>query len=406
MRIGYRPRSIPLMPRHESKTVAAKRTTRMIANRKRKAPAPAHSTAATTTSAATATHQTPPNPPISVPKPPQSASFGALPALPLAVQIRLNRVKPSTQAQYLSALAIFDRAAHEMKLPTPQSAEELDGQLEAFAERVFAAKGGVGRQTVCCARLACIWLNPALRNLLPRSRAVSDLSAWNRAAGRSVQRHPPLTWPITCLLAHWLMRDGDTATAIAAVTSFDCALRIHEAADLRISDVREISAVDARLLRVGAPELVIAVRNPKTGLHNTEQSVFVLNRAVTALLREWIAIRRAAGARDGDSLFGRTCSQLHYQLARVVAPLGATAHFTWHSLRHGATTLLFMAGWSTTEVMHHGRWLSERSAWRYQQAGRAGAAAHGVAPALIEEGERISTALGSALTKPTASPEI
>jgi Phage integrase family len=175
---------------------------------------------------------------------------------------------------------------------------------------------------------------------------------------------------------------------------------------MRVGDVREIADVDSRLLRTGAPELVVTVRDPKTGLHNAEQSVFVLNRAVTGLLREWVAVRRTAGARDDDSLFGRTRGQLHYALERVVKPLGAAVHFTWHSLRHGAATLLFMAGWSTAEVMHHGRWTCEISAWRYQQSGRASAAAHGVAPALIREGERVSAALGSSLSRPTALQEM
>jgi hypothetical protein len=345
-----------------------------------------------------------------VPHPPravkQSATTLTLATLPLAVQIRLNRLKPSTQAQYLAALASFDRAAREMELPPPQSAAELDAQLEAFAERVFVKNGGVGRQTVACARHACSWLNPALRGQLPRSRAVTDLAAWNRAAGRTVERHPPLTWPITCLLAHRLMKAGNTAVAVAAITSFDCALRVREAAALRVGDVREIAAVDSRLLRPGAPELVVTVRNPKTGLHDAEQSVFVLNRAVTALLREWIAVRRAAGAGDNDSMFGRNKWQLDYAFKRETQRIGATAHFTWHSLRHGSATLLFMSGWSTTDVMHHGRWVGERSAWRYQQAGRATAAAHGVAPELIREGELISVRLGSALTRPAAPPEI
>ena len=65
-----------------------------------------------------------------------------------------------------------------------------------------------------------------------------------------------------------------------------------------------------------------------------------------------------------------------------------------------------MSGWSTAEVMHHGRWVSERSAWRYQQAGRAVVAAHGAPPALVQEGERIAAELGSTLTRPTAPPVI
>lgn len=326
--------------------------------------------------------------------------------LPLAVRIRLSRLKPSSQAQYLAALKVFDRTARELGLSTPRTAAELDSQLERFGEHVFATKEGAGRQTVACARLACIWLNPALRDSLPRSRAIADLAAWNRAAGRTVQRHPPLTWPLTCVLARRLMEAGDGAAAVAAITSFDCALRIREAAALRVGDIREIARVDARLLRAGAPELVVTIRDPKTSLHDAEQSVFVLNAAVAMLLREWVAGRRAAGATDADSLFCLNTWQLDYAFSRGARLLGAAVHFTWHSLRHGSATLLFMSGWTTAEVMRHGRWVGERSAWRYQQAGRAAVAAHGAPNAVVQEGERISAALGSALARPTAPPEI
>jgi hypothetical protein len=85
--------------------------------------------------------------------------------------------------------------------------------------------------------------------------------------------------------------------------------------------------------------------------------------------------------------------------------LGASVRFTWHSMRHGCATFLFMAGWSTSEVMRHGRWRGEKSAWYYQQSGRAAVAAHGVDPAVVQQGEELSRALGSSLTRPAAPQE-
>ena len=386
------------MPRHERKTTAAR------AKRDRLS-----SAVTTTTKNRTESHsqtQTPPTKLVPYYPPPVAPPADPFAGLQLAVRIRLNRLKTSSQAQYLAALNVFDRTTRELGLAAPQTAAELDAQLEAFAEHVFAKRGGAGRQTVACARLACIWLNPALRELLPRSRAVSDLTAWNRAAGRTVQRHPPLTWPLVCVLAKRMTAAGSAAVAVAAMLSFDCALRIREASALRVGDVREISTVDARLIRAGAPELVLTIRDPKTSKHDSEQSVFVLNRAMTALLREWVAGRRAAGATDDELLFGCNRWQLSYAFDREAKRLGTSTRFTWHSLRHGAATLLFMSGWSTAEVMGHGRWVSEQSAWRYHQAGRAVVAAHGAPPALVQEGERIAAELGSTLNRPTAPPEI
>jgi integrase len=326
-----------------------------------------------------------------------------VPALPTAVVIRMNKLRPSTQLQYINA---WNRFVSATDGPIARDAKDLDAQLEQYAATVFDEKKGVGRQSVSCARLAAIWLNPTLHGQLPLSGAVCELAAWNRAAGRAVQRHPPITWPLTLVVARRMMAAGHNAAGVAVVLGFDCALRINEAAALRIGDVRELALVDRRLLRAGGPELVVSIRDPKTSIHNELQSMHVLNPAVTAVMRAWITTRKAAGATDSDPMFGLTAGQLHYLFINETARLGAAVRFTWHSLRHGMATFLFMAGWHSEDVMHHGRWASAGSARRYQQAGRAAAAAHGAPQTVVQEGERIAEELGSAAPPPpSAAPQ-
>lgn len=322
---------------------------------------------------------------------------------PVEVRVRLSRLKESTQRQYTGALGRFQAFADAKRWPTAATAEELDAQLVRFAENIFATGDGAGRQTAMCARLACVWLNPALAQALPRSRAMTSRVAWYRAAGRVVRRHPPITWPLALVAAQDMADRGQSGACVATLTAFDCLLRISEAAALRLGDVRQVADADARLVRAGAPELVLAVAHAKTASDGDVQSAYVLTPAVTALLRGWIGLRRAAGAGDEDSLFALTPAQLHAAFTAATERLGARVRYTWHSLRHGGATLLDMAGWSTIEVMRHGRWRSEKTAWHYMQSGRAALAAHGVAPDTVQKGERLAAAIGSALPQRPAA---
>lgn len=312
--------------------------------------------------------------------------------LPLATRIRLCRLRASTQRQYANALRHYERFADSLNLPVPVTAEQLDDQLVRFAEFVFAHNDGRGRQTAANARFACVWLNPTLRGRLPFSGAVTAATAWNRAAGITPRRHAPITWPLICEVARRLGSAGHQAAAVAVLIGFDCCLRASEAAALRIDDVVDAAAEDSRL-RGAAATLVLRIREPKTG--DMEQSVPVLSPAAAGVLREWLALRRTRGASGADSLFGLSQPRLCSLMADAADTLGGS-RFTWHSLRHGGATYLFMSGWSTLEVMRHGRWRSVVGAWRYYQAGRASVGSHGVAPAVVAAGERVAADLAAA----------
>jgi hypothetical protein len=267
----------------------------------------------------------------------------------------------------------------------------LDHQLVRFAEFVFMRDGGRGRQAAACARFACAWLNPTLRKRLPFSGDVTAPIAWNREAGISPRKHAPMTWPLACEVSRRLAADAEYGAGVAVLLGFDCCLRVSEAAALRLDDVVDAAAVDARL-QGPAAGLLLRIRNPKTG--DLDQSVPVLSAVASGLLREWMAERREHGADGGSSLFGYAEQRLQALFCSAADALQGV-RFTWHSLRHGGATYLFMSGWSTIEVMRHGRWRSAVGAWHYYQAGRASVGAHGVAPATVAAGERVAAALAA-----------
>ena len=309
--------------------------------------------------------------------------------LPPATRIGLHRVKDSTRQQYMAAFSHFARWLQSTGQSSETDAQRLDAQLEAFAYSLFDSAGGRRRQTAACARLACIWMAPTLRHRLPRSLAITNLTAWNRAAARVVRSHPPIPWPLLCVVAHRLAAAGDIAMAVAVLIAFDALLRVSEVAALRLCDIAEQKAVDARL----AAGLVIAIRAPKTAdpTRGEQQAVVVSEPVALTLLRDFVAQRRAA-ARPTDSLFGLSSQALERTFTAAAAALGGSAAFTWHSLRHGGATYLYMRGVHVQEIC---RWrlLDIDGVRRYVQTGKAVVASHGVDPAVVARGEAIAGAL-------------
>jgi integrase len=314
--------------------------------------------------------------------------------LPLAVRIRLQRIKPDTQRQYLYALGHFAQWLESTGQDQKADADLLDAQLDAFAESVFRSAGGSRRQTVACARLACIWLNPALKqHKLPRSLAVANQTAWYRAAARTVQSHPPITWPLLCVIAHRFAEAGDTAMATAVILAFDALLRVGEVAELELRDISEQHGVDARL----GDALIVTIRFAKTAdsTRDERQSVTVRDPVVMALVRKFVAERRAT-ARPTDKLFEASMQQLERVFCAAADALNGVTQFTWHSMRHGGATYLYMAGVPVEDISIRGRWRSLEGLRRYLQTGRATVASHGVDPRITAQGEAVAAALRQA----------
>jgi hypothetical protein len=219
---------------------------------------------------------------------------------------------------------------------------------------------------------------------------VTNVTAWNRAANRPTQSHPPIPWPLLCVIAHRFAAAGDHAMATAVVVAFAGLLRIGEVAALRVRDVAEQRQVDARL-RDG---LVLAVRDPKTATDakGERQAVVISDGVAVGLLRDYLAARRAV-ARPTDSLFARSKHQLEREFGKAAAALGGATHFTWHSLRHGGATYLYMSKVEVEDICLHGRWRSLDGVRRYVQTGQAVVAAHGVDPQTVVFGETIAAGL-------------
>lgn len=206
------------------------------------------------------------------------------------------------------------------------------------------------------------------------------LRGWAR--DRPSVSHPPLTWPLTTLLAVTMAMNGYADGALASLVSFDGLLRISEMTALRIRDVSAPS--DPRRGRVSRPtdsgdssssgHVLLRLAVTKTG---SNKWVELTDPAVEALLLQHIQ------GRPGDDRVFRllppahtsTSSSASYRHAfrLVCRGLGLEdLHFTPHSLRHGgATHALQHLHQSVETVMLRGRWQSMASCRTYIQAGRA-----------------------------------
>ena len=329
------------------------------------------------------------------PSGPSQAGAGLIGTLPLALRIQLQRIKPSTQQQYVYALNHFAQWLQDTRQDQRVDAPLLDTQLQSFAEHLFRTANGGRRQTAACARLACIWLSPTLKHRLPKSLAATNQTGWYREAGRVVQSHRPMPWALVCAVAHRLAAAGDGAMATAIIIGFSGLLRVGEVAALQVGDVADQRLVDARL----PAGLVVTIQKAKTAdeVKGEQQSVVINDAAPAALLREYWALRQAV-ARSTDSLFGMTEHELERKFGGATTALGGSTRFTWHSLRHGCATLLFMSGLPVGDICLRGRWRSLNGVERYVQTGRAVVAAHGVDPAVVAHGEAIADALRRAAT--------
>lgn len=171
---------------------------------------------------------------------------------------------------------------------------------------------------------------------------------------------PPLTWPITVLIALSMARSGHQQEAVATLLAFDCYLRINEALNLMREDVA--TGADPRVGAGDVNNIYLRLRKTKTG---PNQGVTVNNSDVKALLM-MLCEKTAAKS----LLFGCKYSTYLRLFRKVIKHLKLSPDYTPHSLRHGGATFGFINGMSVEEVMHRGRWAASKTARHYIQSGR------------------------------------
>ena len=210
--------------------------------------------------------------------------------------------------------------------------------------------------------------------------------------------YAPMHQDIALALAVVMSLLGSLGAAVALLVSFDCWLRISEAAGLKARDV-----VDNRGQADPAGRgVAVYLETTKTG---RRQAVLVESPELADLLVAWRDAHRARGLSEDTPLFPSP-DQLRKALAQALAGLGLGEgndrglHFCWHSCRHGGASRAFLLNRPMSDILLRGRWKAESSGRHYVQAGRQLLIGSAVPPLATRLAQRI-TALGlSALFGP------
>jgi hypothetical protein len=174
-----------------------------------------------------------------------SHSDRVLNATPHSILLRA-RYKPGTQHEYMKAVRrfiVWQRRRHPSAKYRLQSFEVLDRLLHAYFEHL--RRSGRGPHQASLTYYGIIMIRRDTKGRLPFAKAA--ITGW-RLLRPSVQ-HPPMTWPLTCAVAHQLAATGHVFAGLGALLAFDCLLRVSELVAIRRRDVIDSVRVDPRLPR-------------------------------------------------------------------------------------------------------------------------------------------------------------
>ena len=314
-----------------------------------------------------------------------SPGIAARQLLPTVAALRWASLSTETAEQYRRAVQEWlgycgDGPQHRhRRLERRSGVRDMDRCVCIYLASIYQQHGGRLRYRAVNTLYGLYSCWPELRHQLSASEQL--VCGWGRL--RPSLSHPPLTWPLTTLIAVTMCLNGYADGGLATLVAFDALLRVSEMTSLRVRDVS--APMDPRRGRIAGPlasattllnnsrHVLIRLAVTKTG---SNQWVELTNPAVERLL-----LRRVRGRYGGSYVFQlspggrRSMAAAAYRraLRAVCCALGLDDHhFSPHSLRHGgATHALQHLGQSVETVMLRGRWRSNSSCRTYLQAGRA-----------------------------------
>lgn len=318
--------------------------------------------------------------------------------------LQASSLAPSTYSAYSSAVARFNIYCHSQtehphhNLPNRSAILELDECLGNYIAHVFSLYKGKNKQLAANTIFGIYALLPHSRGLLKGSEQL--LKGWNRLTP-SVS-HPPLTWPVTVLIAVTLAKNRMIDAAIATLVAFDALLRVGELTNITIHDVsfpgdfrrgntvtstkrvRFSSSLSSALSSsssssspsssVSSSRVCIRLANTKTGRNQWTE---LYNEEVGLLLQQLIESRHHSTKLVNDRVFHfpSTRPANYYRRCLDITCRNLKldhCHFTPHSLRHGGATHAHMhLNQSVEQVMLRGRWKSNDACRTYIQSGSA-----------------------------------
>jgi integrase len=272
----------------------------------------------------------------------------------------------SAVSRYLAYCASTTHRGRHTSIPA------LDACVQEYICTLYHVHCGKNRQLAVNTVYGLYMRLPSIAEQLRGSESL--LRGWKRL--RPSISYPPITWPLTVLVARTLAASGYRDCAIAVLVSFDGLLRVGELCAVKVADVSVLGdrrRGDAGALQPGNRasfgRLCIRLATTKTGSNQTAE---LYDHHVTQLLSRHIRNRHgeelvfAFPATDRANYF-RTALHTACSALRIDA-IG----FTPHSLRHGGATHAHShMGQSIEQVMHRGRWRSNDSCRTYIQSGTA-----------------------------------
>jgi integrase len=257
---------------------------------------------------------------------------------------------PSTTTKYSShANRFYDWLLQHGHRPS--SFISLDKLLVIYLQELYDT--GMGKAAANATVFGLNVAQPGVTDHLPAAKKA--LKGFNKLVPS--RQHPPLTWPITCIIALEMIRRGHFNEGVVTLLAFDCYLRINEALGLYREDVA--LGADVRI-GMGRPDrLYLRLQHTKTG---DEQGVEVLNEDVKALI---IMCRDRVKPRT--KLFAFTSDYYRRLFHRVCDDLKLPSGYVPHSLRHGGATYGYLNDMPFTDIAVRGRWKSINSATHYVQ---------------------------------------
>lgn len=337
----------------------------------------------------------------------------------IAPDLRGSGLARATREHYTVAYNQWIRYCHSLpphrhhRPGHPAAAAEFDECMMGYLALLYRRDDGRGRSQANYVLYGTYHLYPVLTGQLQMSQQLLD--GWERR--HPSVHHPPLTWPLTVLIAIAMAEQGYTQEALATLVAFDGLLRVGELIALRRQDVafpadHRRGAPQSGLHSLTLPShssasssassspspnarVLLRLALTKTGqdqwaeLHNEE-----LSNLLRLHLQYNVRHRRTEplftvthGARlhtDAKHVYSRT-------FKAVCASLGLSeAGFTPHSLRHGGATFdLLHRGMTVETVLVRGRWQSNSSMRTYLQAGRAMLLESSVPRQVMREAQRV-----------------
>lgn len=188
-----------------------------------------------------------------------ASSVLAMGAVPSSILLRA-KYKASTQKSYLKAVGDF---IQWQRTHAPKEDASTHAQLDALLVRYFdyLLLEGYGAHRATLAFCGVVMIHRDARRNLPFASAA--LTGWRHL--KPPKQRPPLTWPLTCAIAHEMARTGHVRAAVACLLAFDCLLRIGEVTALRSNDVWESADVDRRV----KSRTVLHLPQTKTGINQS-----------------------------------------------------------------------------------------------------------------------------------------